>query len=145
VAESDEEEDVESEEEVKKPAAKRGRKAAPAKNGSDSGSEEEAAPKKRGRKPAAAKPKAAAGARKAGTGITKECKLSPELAALMGQPMMARQAVVKRMWQIVKERNLADPDDKKFTICDAQLQKVFGVKRFQTFGMLKYLKTHFLD
>jgi len=145
---SDEEEE-ESEEEEKKPV-KRGRKAAaPAKNGSDSGSEEdfEPAAPKRGRK-AAAKPKKAAGGgggRKPGTGYTKECTLSPELAAVMGQPTMARHEVVKQMWKLVKEKNLYDPKNKQFAICNDELLTVFGVKRFRTFGMMKYLKNHFVD
>jgi len=38
-----------------------------------------------------------------------------------------------------------DPKNKQFAVCDEQLQKVFGVKRFRTFGMMKYLKSHFTD
>lgn len=142
---SDEEDEEESEEE-KKPA-KRARKPAAAKNGSDSGSEEDEAPRKRGRK-AAAKPKkaaAAGGGRKPGTGYTKECTLSPELAKVMGQPTMARHEVVKQMWKLVKEKNLYDPKNKQFAICNDELLAVFGVKRFRTFGMMKYLKNHFMD
>jgi len=137
---SDEEEE-ESEEE-KKPA-KRGRKVA-AKNGSDSGSEDEA-PRKRGRKAAPKPKKAGGGGRKPGTGYTKECTLSPELAAVMGQPTMARHEVVKQMWKLVKEKNLYDPKNKQFAICNDELLTVFGVRRFRTFGMMKYLKNHFVD
>merc|ERR1712071_338430 len=35
-----------------------------------------------------------------------------------------------------------DPKNKQFALCDEQLLKVFGVKRFRTFSMMKYLKTH---
>jgi len=140
-ASASEEEEEESEEE-KKPA-KRGRKAAAAKNGgSESGSEEDFEPaEKKGKKAPAKK----GGGRKPGTGYTKECKLSPELAAVMGQPNMARHEVVKQMWKLVKEKNLYDPKNKQFAICNDELFKVFGVKRFRTFGMMKYLKNHFLD
>jgi upstream activation factor subunit UAF30 len=79
---------------------------------------------------------------KKGSAFTKKCKLSPELAAIMGKNEMPRQEVVKRMWAIIKERNLYDPDNKQFAICDAELKKVFGVDRFRTFGMMKYLKDH---
>jgi len=149
-SDDEEEEEEESEEEEKKPA-KRGRKAPAARNGSDSGSEDEFEPAaKKGRKPAAKKGKAASpkkaagGGRKPGTGYTKECKLSPELAAVMGQPAMARHEVVKQVWKLIKEKNLYDPKNKQFAICNDELLSVFGVKRFRTFGMMKYLKNHFL-
>lgn len=38
-----------------------------------------------------------------------------------------------------------DPKNKQFAICDDELMKVIGVKRFRTFGMMKYLKSHFVD
>ncbi|CAG4973382.1 unnamed protein product [Colias eurytheme] len=123
---SDEEDgsaDSESEEEKKKPAAKKGKK----KKGSD------------------VKKKAAAGGRGKGGGYTRACKLSPALAELMGQEQMPRHEVVKRVWAIVKEKNLYDPNNKQFAICDDALFKVIGTKRFRTFGMMKYLKAHFLD
>lgn len=48
---------------------------------------------------------------------------------------------------IVKEMTifLQDPKNKQFAICDEELMKVIGVKRFRTFGMMKYLKNHFVD
>jgi upstream activation factor subunit UAF30 len=76
------------------------------------------------------------------TGFAKNCRLSPELARVMGNDEMPRHEVVKRMWAIVKERNLYDPENKQFAICDAELRVVFGVDRFRTFGMMKYLKHH---
>jgi len=109
---------------------------------SDSSDSEEDTKRKK-RKPAAkGKGKGGGGA---GTGYTKLCKLSPELSKVMGEENMARHEVVKKMWAIVKERQLYDPKNKQFAICDADLLTVFGVKRFRTFGMMKYLKNHFLD
>jgi len=75
----------------------------------------------------------------------KTVKLSAELSDIMGVDSMPRPEVVKKMWSIIKERNLYDPKNKQFAVCDEQLQKVFGVKRFRTFGMMKYLKSHFTD
>jgi len=143
---SEEEEEEEESEEEKKPA-KRGRKPkASAKNGgSESGSDDDSEPRTKKTKKAPAKKATGGGGRKPGTGYTKECKLSPELAAVMGQPSMARHEVVKQMWKIVKEKNLYDPKNKQFAICNAELLPVFGVKRFRTFGMMKYLKNHFVD
>jgi chromatin remodeling complex protein RSC6 len=53
----------------------------------------------------------------------------------MGADAMPRHEVVKRMWAIIKERNLYDPKNKQFAICDEQLMKVFGNYRqlFLTF------------
>lgn len=80
-----------------------------------------------------------------GKGYTRTMTLSPELAALVGQEEMARHEVVKKIWSIIKERDLYDPKNKQYAICDDALFKVIGVKRFRTFGMMKYLKNHFIS
>ena len=64
--------------------------------------------------------------KRGGTGYTKVCKLSPELAVVMGEDSMARHEVVKKMWKIVKEKNLYDPKNKQFAICNDELFAVFG-------------------
>jgi len=116
-----------------KPAAK-GRK----KKGSDSDSDEDWGKGSKGSAPKKAK-------RGGGGGYTKACNLSPELAALVGAPQMARHDVVKKVWQIIKEKNLYDPKNKQYAVCNDDLMKVIGVKRFRTFGMMKHLKKHFVD
>nr|XP_037876663.1 upstream activation factor subunit spp27 isoform X2 [Bombyx mori] len=80
-----------------------------------------------------------------GSGYTRAYKLSPALSELMGAEEMPRHEVVKRMWALIKERNLYDPNNKRFVICDKDMHKVIGIQRFRAFGMMKYLKTHFLD
>lgn len=79
------------------------------------------------------------------TTYTRKCILSSELAEVVGANEMARHDVVKKMWEVVRERNLFDPKNKQFAICDDQLQKVFGTKRVRMFGMMKYLKNHIKD
>lgn len=79
-----------------------------------------------------------------GNGFTRPHQLSPQLAAVVGSDFLPRHEVVKRVWAIINERKLYDPKNKQFAICDSQLQTVIGVKRFRTFAMMKYLKTHFL-
>lgn len=79
-----------------------------------------------------------------GTGFTRPYQLSPQLAAVVGSDCLPRHEVVKRVWAIINQRNLYDPKNKQFAICDSQLQTIIGVKRFRTFAMLKYLKSHFL-
>lgn len=46
------------------------------------------------------------GAKRTGGGYTKPVKLSADLAALVGEDTMPRHEVVKRVWAIIKERNL---------------------------------------
>lgn len=43
------------------------------------------------------------------TGFTRPYKLSPELSSLMGKKEMPRHEVVKKVWSIIKEKNLYDP------------------------------------
>jgi len=118
----------------KKPAAKKAAKGKKRKSGNDS--DEDWGKKKKKTK--------AGGARKQ-TAFTKSFKLSEELSELMGADIMPRHEVVKKMWAYIKENSLQDPAQKQFAICDAPLLKVIGVKRFRTFGMMKYLKTHFVE
>ncbi|XP_076364982.1 uncharacterized protein LOC143254093 [Tachypleus tridentatus] len=79
------------------------------------------------------------------TAYTRKCLLSPELAGLVGANEMARHDVVKKMWEIARERNLFDPTNKQYAIFDNQLQNIFGVKRVRMFAIMKYLKNHIKD
>ncbi|CAG9821987.1 unnamed protein product [Phaedon cochleariae] len=138
---SEQSEDGDSEEEYSPKKAKpiKTRKLPPKKKkGSESDSDEDWG-KKKGKKGGGG------GAKKGGSGYTKQMTLSPELAALVGQESMARHEVVKKVWAIIKEKDLYDPKNKQYAICDDALMKVIGVKRFRTFGMMKYLKTHFIS
>lgn len=149
----DEEEEASDSESDPEPEPKRKRKASSdeeesrpqkTRNSRNRGSDDDSRKKpKKARKSAGA---AAGGGGKArGTGFTRPYQLSPALASLMGTDSCPRHEVVKKMWAIIKERNLYDPKNKQYAICDGDLQKVMGVKRFRTFGMLKYLKPHFID
>lgn len=114
------------------------------KNDSNSDSDSEASWKKK--KTTSKTPKKASGAgKRRGTGFTRPYQLSPALAAVVGADSLPRHEVVKKVWAIIKERNLYDPKNKQFAICDEELHTVMGVKRFRTFGMLKYLKSHFIE
>ncbi|XP_049283058.1 uncharacterized protein LOC125763707 [Anopheles funestus] len=120
-------------------AAKGGKGGKKKKNDSDSDSDEDWK-----RAKPAPKAKKAGGAKKS-SGYTRPYTLSADLAAICGAESLPRHEVVKKIWAIIKERNLYDPKNRQYAICDADLQKVIGVKRFRTFGMLKYLKPHFKD
>lgn len=140
--ESEEDDDKDSDDEYSPAKKAKGKpkgkgKGKKKKKGSDSDSDDDWA-KKKGKK-------AGGGGKRGGGGYTKVCTLTPELAAVVGQDTMARHEVVKKVWSIIKEKNLYDPKNKQFAICNDELLKVFGVKRFRTFGMMKYLKDHFVD
>ncbi|XP_050100447.1 nucleolin [Anopheles aquasalis] len=149
-SDDDEEEEEEGSDEDYRPqkgakGAKGGNKGKKRKDDSESDSDEDW---KQAKKPKAKGKAAAGGAKKGGargTGYTRPYTLSADLAALCGAESLPRHEVVKKIWTIIKERNLYDPKNKQFAICDAELHKVIGVKRFRTFGMLKYLKPHFKD
>ncbi|CAK9296092.1 unnamed protein product [Gordionus sp. m RMFG-2023] len=84
--------------------------------------------------------------RKSGTSLySRPCRLSPLLADLMGNNQMPRKDVVKRMWEIIKERNLQDPKNKQYALCDEQLAKIFGRKKIRIFGMMKHLSNQIID
>jgi len=46
------------------------------------------------------------GKRGAGSGYTRSYTLSPELAAVVGADAMPRHEVVRKIWAIIKEKNL---------------------------------------
>uniref|UniRef100_A0A1E1XHV5 Putative rna polymerase i transcription factor uaf n=1 Tax=Amblyomma aureolatum TaxID=187763 RepID=A0A1E1XHV5_9ACAR len=97
------------------------------------------------KEPAKAKKATKSSGTKRESAYSRKCALSPELAAVVGAEQMARSDVVKKMWSIVRERNLFDPSNRQFALCDPQLLKVFGQKRVRMFGMMKYLKNHIKD
>lgn len=71
------------------------------KKGSDSDSDEDWGKNKKAPGSTAKK-----GGKGKGGGYTRALTLSPELAAVVGAEQMARHEVVKKVWSIVKERNL---------------------------------------
>lgn len=76
------------------------------------------------------------------TGFTRPYTLSPDLAALMGAKELPRHEVVKKVWAIIKEKNLYDPKNKQYAICDGRKLalnnlKVFIIRRFSTFSIGK--------
>lgn len=77
-------------------------------------------------------------------GYQKELRVTPQLAAFIGQESISRPASVKYIWDYIKERSLQDPADKRSIICDEQLKYLFGVSKFQGFSMMKYLNRHFI-
>ncbi|CAZ81084.1 unnamed protein product [Tuber melanosporum] len=54
--------------------------------------------------------------------------LSEPLSGLLGETMLSRPETVKRIWAYVKERNLQDPEDKRYILCDDSMKPIFGNK-----------------
>lgn len=80
-------------------AGKKGKK-----KGSDSDSDEDWGKNKKA--PGSTAKKGGGGGKGKGGGYTRAITLSPELAAIVGAEQMARHEVVKKVWSIIKERNL---------------------------------------
>ena len=56
---------------------------------------------------------------------------------------MARPTVVKKLWELIRNRSLQDPSDKRRILCDDSFKAVFGVTHFTMFEMNKLLVSHF--
>ncbi len=67
---------------------------------------------------------------------------SPELAAVVGEGVMARGAVVSKVWEYIKAHKLQNPDDGREIVADDKLRRVFGKDRVTMFEMNKHLARH---
>ncbi|KJE97582.1 hypothetical protein CAOG_09088 [Capsaspora owczarzaki ATCC 30864] len=88
------------------------------------------------------KPAAEGKSRGGGGGFSKPVGVSPELAALLGASELPRSQVIKKLWVIIKERNLQDPTNKQFILCDPQLEAIIGKPRVQMFKMTREIERH---
>ncbi|KAJ2360394.1 hypothetical protein H4S02_011964, partial [Coemansia sp. RSA 2611] len=81
---------------------------------------------------------------KRSTGLSKPMKLSPDLSSFLGQKYEARTEVVKSLWKYIKERDLQDPVDKRYILCDDKLLVLFHESRLYMYTMNKLLNEHFI-
>jgi upstream activation factor subunit UAF30 len=60
---------------------------------------------------------------------------SDSLSTLVGEARLSRPQTVKRIWDYVKERDLQDPADKRYIVCegDDKLKAVFHTDRLHMF------------
>lgn len=103
------------------------------KKGSDSDSDEDWGKNKKA--PGSTAKKGGGGGKGKGGGYTRAITLSPELAAVVGAEQMARHEVVKKVWSIIKERNLYVS-----IICN-YLCNIFHTLTFSTL-LLSYFRNH---
>ncbi len=109
---------------------------APMKAPAKKGAAKKASAKKAAVKTAGAKPKTAAPA-KIGT-----LRPSAELAAVIGDGLVARTEVVKKIWDYIKANGLQDATNKRAINSDAKLLKVFGKAQVTMFELAGLIGKH---
>jgi DNA topoisomerase-3 len=67
---------------------------------------------------------------------------SPELAAVIGDSLVARTEVVKKMWDYIKANGLQDATNKRAINADAKLMPVFGKPQITMFEMAGLIGKH---
>jgi chromatin remodeling complex protein RSC6 len=67
---------------------------------------------------------------------------SADLAAIVGEGMLARGEVVSKVWEYIKAHKLQNPDDGREILADDKLEKIFGKKKATMFEMNKFLAAH---
>jgi upstream activation factor subunit UAF30 len=77
-----------------------------------------------------------------GNGFTKIHQLSPPLAALLGVEKLPRTQVVKRLWELIKQRKLQDPKNGTVINNDEEMQTVFKTASMTMFEMNKVLMSN---
>ncbi len=89
----------------------------------------------------AKKRKAAKGKKKSGLMMT-ECKLSAELAAVVGTKSATRPQVVKKLWVYIKKHKLQDAKKRRIIKPDSKLSEVLGKKPVDMLKMAGLLSKH---
>ena len=69
-------------------------------------------------------------------------KPSAELAAVIGDGLVARTEVVRKMWDYIKAHGLQDVTNKRAINADAKLQKVFGRSQVTMFELAGLIGKH---
>ncbi|HEX2579614.1 MAG TPA: SWIB/MDM2 domain-containing protein [Rhabdochlamydiaceae bacterium] len=85
--------------------------------------------------------KKAKGKRKSGLMMT-ECKLSPDLAAVVGTKSATRPQVVKKIWDYIKKHKLQDPKKRRMIKPDKKLSTVLGKKPIDMLKMAGMISKH---
>jgi DNA topoisomerase-3 len=86
--------------------------------------------------------KAAAPAKVAKAAKTGTLQPSAALAAVIGEGLVARTEVVKKIWDYIKAQGLQDATNKRAINADAKLQKVFGKPQVTMFELAGLIGKH---
>lgn len=80
---------------------------------------------------------------KTNSAFMKPMKVSPQLAAVVGEGPMPRSEVAKQLWVYIKKHNLQDPNNKRNINADETLKAVFGGRAtVSMFEMTKLVSAH---
>lgn len=105
------------------------------KKGSDSDSDEDWTKNKKTNNTRTGKKGPGKGKGGGGGGYTKAVTLSPQLAAFVGAEKMARHEVVKKIWGVIKERNLYVSSNEYWFILLLFLNRLFYLNFHSNFGI----------
>lgn len=102
-----------------------------------------AAKKKATKKKPAAKKKKSGAKRKPNAAFMKPMQPSAALGAVIGNGMMPRTEVTKKIWQYIKRHDLQDSKNRRNINADEKLKDVFGGKKqVSMFEMTKLVNKH---
>jgi len=76
------------------------------------------------------------------SGLQRPVKPSADLAAITGSDPLPRSQVVSKVWDHIKKNNLQNPQNKRESLADDKLKKIFGNDRCSMFEMNKHLSRH---
>ena len=80
---------------------------------------------------------------KPNSAFMKPMRVSPDLAAVVGEGPMPRSEVVKKLWAYIKKNGLQDKQNKRNINADENLKKVFGGRAtVNMFEMTKLVSKH---
>ena len=79
----------------------------------------------------------------ASNALQKPLQPSDDLAEIVGKDPISRPAVVSKMWEYIKARNLQNPENKREIVLDEKLKPIFGGRdRVDMFEMNKMISGH---
>ncbi|QLL32622.1 hypothetical protein HG536_0D01440 [Torulaspora globosa] len=73
--------------------------------------------------------------------VSRKLELMEPLRGFLGETMLPRTEVVKKLWDYIKENELQNPQDRREIICDSQMEPIFG-KKMTMFSMNKLLSKY---
>lgn len=74
--------------------------------------------------------------------FSKPITLTPKLKALTGLEETSRGDLTKKLWDYIKSKNLQDPNDKRYILCDRVLKDILGEDRLHMTALPGKLAAH---
>jgi len=92
--------------------------------------------------------KSGEGGERAESGLGKPKRLSDTLAEFLGEPLLPRTMVVKKLWEYIKANELQDPNNRRNINPDEKMVAAFKgrlPKKLTMFSINKYIGEHLFD